>query len=80
MTKKLIKDKIDSERNAKPTEDRMVNPTPEEAANGWDRESLTKYLEERGKAQLKNASKGPEQVRPEVQNSKFNPHYPWRNR
>ena len=51
-----------------------VEPTPSEIANGWTAESLNKYLHDRGKAQLKDASKAQELEPPTVQNSKYNPH------
>lgn len=56
----------------------MIKATEAEKKNGWSDESLQKYVADREKAQLKNASKVQEPQRPEVQNSKYDVHKLWR--
>ena len=60
-----------------PIPSHWVYPTDEETANGWTLTSLNRYLEDRKKAQLKEVSDPQEQQRPEVANSKYNPHQQW---
>lgn len=50
----------------------LIEPTPEEARNGWTAESLTAYVREREKAQLTNAMPDKPQ-RPAQANSKYSP-------
>jgi len=56
----------------------MIEPTEEEKKNGWDAESLTRYVEERERAQLRLVSEGRKQGPPKIQNSKYNPFRLWR--
>lgn len=55
----------------------LIEPTPEEARNGWTAESLTAYVREREKAQLTNALPD-KQPRPTQANSRYNPMRCWR--
>lgn len=52
-------------------------PTPEEAANGWTAESLTKYVRERNVAQA-NAVLFKEKAKPPVANGRYSP-LKWRS-
>jgi len=57
----------------------LIEPSDSEKANGWTKETLTKYLMERNAMQsLKIDVHNPmRQVRPSIQNHKYSPHR-WR--
>ena len=57
----------------------LIEPTTEEAANGWTAESLTEYVAERRKAGTELALRmfDRRQHRPRWANSKYSPHK-WR--
>ena len=57
------------------TERKVVEPTEAEKRNGWDTDSLSKYVSERESAQAENVFPPP--VRPFTQNHRYNPHR-WR--
>ncbi len=56
--------------------DGLIEPTADEAKNGWTAETLTKYLQERAQAQTLTALHRPP-AKPTRANSKYSPHR-WR--
>ena len=56
--------------------ERLIEPTEEERANGWDAPSLTKYIRERESAQSKFVLERPP-VRPASANGRYSP-FAWR--
>jgi hypothetical protein len=58
--------------------DSLIEPTPEEARNGWTAETLTAYVR-RQQAARADAIDPARRVapRPPVANSKYNPHRCW---
>ena len=63
---------------AEPAE--LIEPTPEEASNGWDAASLTAYVNERRQAETETALLpmfDKKRHRPRWANGKYHPHF-WR--
>ena len=59
----------------------LIEPSEEEARNGWTAESLTTYIDERRGAQEANVDPHLRpRVRPSEQNHRYDPHKPRRNR
>lgn len=69
------RNKKDGEKDKHPTH--WVEPNAQEIENGWNWVSLNRYLDDRKKAQLVNASKPQEPERPSMQNNRYNPHKLW---
>jgi hypothetical protein len=58
-----------------------IEPTEAERRNGWDADSLARYVAERNQANAAIINHDPEarpKARPTVANSKYSPHRCWR--